>query len=418
MKYTIHKILLIFSAVILSTGEVNAQDIQVSATFNQNFAVENQEIMLIVTIEGSKTQEASAPEMPDFGEWFAFGGPRGTSQSVSMVNGRVTSQYSYNYGLIPLKTGMATVPEITVRVGSREFKSKSFEIEIKGAGSAPPPASNTRRRTDPGSRDSDEPLDLFLEAVPEKNTVYQNEGFTVDYKVFIGDGVSVSQYTPLNVPNFPGFWSEEYTINSRPTTHNELYNNKNYKTATLKRIELYPTRSGELELDPIQMEFRAETQSVRRRDIRSFLNDPFLDRARNVRVASNKIKINVKPLPVNGKPANFDGLVGQYDVKADVDVKRVKENESVTLSVTVSGAGNIKLIGEPDLRISGVFEKYDPTVNETINRSGNAISGSKTFEYVIIPRTEGELRISPLSIAYFDPNTETYRTSVTAPIAI
>ncbi|MCP4726220.1 MAG: protein BatD [bacterium] len=420
MKKTAVNILIVFLACLTGFGIAYSQDIQVSVGFNQDYAIENQEIMLTVTVEGSSAREASAPALPDFGEWFSFGGSRGTSQNISIVNGRVSASISYNYSLIPLKAGNSTIPAVEVRFQNKIYKSEQFNIEIKVAGSAPPANARQQRRTNPRSGSTNnEPLDLFMRAEPEKNSVYKNEGVTVLYKVYAGSGVNIADYTPLNLPNFPGFWTEEYTMSGNRTLRNERYNGKNYRAAVLMKIELYPTRTGELALDPIQMEFRASrTRSTRSRNLRSFLNDPFFDRPSPVRVASNNLNIIVKPLPEAGKPANFDGLVGRYDLTADVDVRRVKANESVTLKVDISGTGNIKLIGEPDIRISGVYEKYDPTVNESINRRGGSITGTKSFEYVIIPRTEGELRIDPIVLSYFDPETETYRSARTAPISI
>ncbi len=418
-KHSVNNLVIMLVILGLS-GTSFSQDIKVTAGFTQNYAIQNQEIMLTVTVEGSSAQNASRPAMPDFGEWFSFGGSRGTGTNYSSINGRVTYSMSYNYSLIPLKAGKATIPEIEVRVGNKIYKTDPFTIEVRDAGAAPPPNARQPNRTNPRSRSGgNEPIDLFLRAEPEKQTVYKNEGVTVYYRVYAGLNVELSDYTPLNLPNFPGFWTEEYNLPGNRTLRPVKYDGRDYRAAVLKKIELYPTSEGDLALDPIQMEFRARNRSTRRtRDIRSFLDDPFFDRNRAVRVASNNLNINVRPLPETGKPANYDGLVGKYDISADVDVKRVKANESVTLKIDVSGTGNIKLIGEPDIRISGVYEQYDPTVNEVINRRGGNITGTKSFEYVIIPRTEGELKIEPIVLSFFDPAEEKYRSVRTQPINI
>lgn len=406
-------------AGLFFTAPLSAQDITVKASINQSFLVVNQMAEIVVEISGAAAQQASMPELPDFGDWFRFSGSHSTSSSFSMINmQQISYSISHAYGIIPLKTGKATIPPFKVKVGDKEFSSQPITIEIKDAGAVPQP--QIRQQTPQTERGEDEPVDIFLMAVPDKDTMYQNEGVTVEYKVYIGPGVDITEYSLLNMPNTAGFWTEDYPMAQQPRLRPEEYDNRTYNTAVLKRVELFPTNTGELELDPMEIRFQVRIPQARTRgDIFDrFFNDPFFAPTKDVTINSKSLKINVKPLPAEGRPASFNGAVGKFTINADVDDNRVKAHEPVNLRITISGTGNIKLIDEPEISIPDIFEQYDPKVEEKINRSGSEITGEKTIEYVLIPRKEGSYTIDPISFAYFDPDAESYKMDKTAPVRV
>jgi hypothetical protein len=393
-----------------------SQDVKITAGFNQTVLVVNQEAILSVEINGD-LNKLGGVEMPNFGEYFTFNGSRGSSRNIQIINGRMESSMTYTYSLIPQKAGKVKIPAVKVQVGNKKYNSNEITIEIKDTGYTPP--QQQRAQTQQGTQGSGQPLDLFVLAVPDKKSIFENEGVTVEYKVYIGPGINVSEYSLENLPNTAGFWTEDYPI-SRPVTQSEIYNNKRYTTAVLKRVELFPTNAGEFELDPMQIQFSVQEPrtSRSRSSIDRFFDDPFFNRSRPVNINSTGLKLLVKPLPVSGKPDGFTGAVGRYNTAIEVDNKTVKANESITIKVTLSGTGNIKLLNEPKLNITGVYEQYDPQVSETINRTESDITGKKIYEYVIVPRREGKLVIEPIELAFFDPGSEVYRIAKTAPVSI
>jgi len=159
-------------------------------------------------------------------------------------------------------------------------------------------------------------------------------------------------------------------------------------------------------------------QSKKKRGADPFGNDPFFDsffddvfsgpKVQQVKrsLTSNSLVINVQPLPntSNGteKPADFTGAVGQFNFNTSIDKSSVKADEPITLKITVSGKGNIKLIDNPKIVFPTDFEVYDPKVTDNVSTSGNGISGSKTFEYLLIPRNPGKFNIKPFSFTYYD----------------
>lgn len=397
---------------------VSAQNITVKAYINQSFVVVNQAVELAVELSGTGMNQGSQPILPDLGDWFSYTGTQGSSQSTSIVYGKVSFSTTYTFGILPLKEGKTTIPSVTVRVGNSEFKSVPVSVEIKPAGSSPAPRS-TRPNPLSGGRGSGDPVDLFIVAIPDKKSVYQYEGITVEYKVYFGPGVSIQEYTPLNTPHAAGFWTEEYPISSSPRAVPEVYNGKQYNAAVLKQVELFPTSSGEFEIDPVRMQFKVRLPQRSRGSIfDDFFNNSLFGTLRDVTVSSGSLIITSKPLPVRERPAGFKSEVGSYTIDAVLDKSKVKEHDSITLKVTISGTGNIKLINEPDIYVPDTFERYEPKIEEKINRSGGVISGEKTFEYVMIPRVEGSYTIEPVTLAFFDTNDERYKVVATSPIPI
>ncbi len=406
------RIVLLSAFLIPPPESAVSQDVSVRTDFNSSSLIVNQEATLSVEITGKNANRVSNAEMPEFNDWFAFAGSKGRSQNISIVNGRVSASVILSYSLIPLKTGLAKLAPVTVKIGNDVYRSDEISIEIVDAGNAP---AMQGRQQDYGGQPN-QPLDLFVRAIPDKPAIYQNEGVTVEYKIYIGPGVTVREYSLENMPNTVGFWTEDYPL-QQPVPRGEVYNNKRYQSAILKRLELFPTNSGEFELDPMQFEFTVRDPQQRRSRFDSFFDNAFSSNKR-VRINSGKLNISVKPLPTESKPGDFSGLVGTFDISSETDNRTVKANESVTLKVKISGTGNIRMIDEPEISITGVHEKYDPQINESINRIESTISGEKTFEYVVIPRREGELRIDPVVFSYFDPGEDRYKTKRTSPINI
>jgi len=402
---------------------VSGQDISVRAYINQSVVVVNQVADLAIEVSSTAMNQNAQPELPDFEDWFSFAGSRGSSQSVSIVNGRVSASVTYTYGILPLKTGTATIPRIRVVLAGKEYFTDPVTVEIRDVGAAPPAQRQAQPRLQIPQNpvQQQEPVDIHLVTEVDKRTVYQNEGLTVAYKVYFGPGVTVREYTPLNTPNTAGFWTEEYSMESSPRAVPETYNGKQYNAAVLQRVELFPTNSGEFELDPKQIKFvvrlpRRSRSLFDRFD--SFFDNPFSGSLKEVTVSSNRLNITVKPLPTERRPPGFSGFVGDFTIKAEADNDQIKVNDTITLVVTISGTGNIKLIGEPILEISDTFELYDPNISENIDRSGSDITGEKTFEYVLIPRQPGSYTIGSIPFSYFDPVDGSFKTVRTSPIAI
>ncbi len=227
----------------------------------------------------------------------------------------------------------------------------------------------------------------------------QGEQLNLTYKLY--SRVSLMDVGLDKVSNLIGFWGEDVEKPKDLPPATEVVNGKQYRVFIIKLMALFPTQSGTLEISPMTLKATVQVQSRRSLDpFDSFFSNPF-GRSTVVDVKSEPVKVKVDPLP-SGAPPEFKGAVGKFAMSTTVDRKSTRTNEPVTLKVTISGTGNIKLLESPAVELPADFEQYSPKVSENISRPQGMISGSKTFEYLLIPRYPGLKVIKPVTFSYFD----------------
>ena len=220
------------------------------------------------------------------------------------------------------------------------------------------------------------------------------------------------------MPSYAGFWMKEISDNGNLRQSTDVVNGIEYSTAEVKRVVVIPQKSGKLTIEPMGIECIAQVRTQRQQhnsndpfDI--FFNDPFFNRGfTNVQknVNSSAMTLDVKSLPMDGKPDSFSGAVGNYNFSAAIDRDEVSSNEAVTLTLTVSGSGNLELLNMPTPVFPPDFEVYDPKVTSSIDASSQGMSGTKKAEYLVIPRRAGDFSIPPIEFSFFNPNKGSYVT--------
>ena len=213
------------------------------------------------------------------------------------------------------------------------------------------------------------------------------------------------------LPQYQGFWAEELETPNNISFRTEMINGKQFRVGVLKKVALFPTQTGSLEVTPFELTVPVEIQKQRGRNSiwDDFFGDPFgRTQTYEFNAKSNVVKVDVQPLPQN-QPESFKGAVGDYSFDAKLNNTTVKSNEPLTLNIKISGSGNIKLLEMPEVNLPNGFEKYEPKVNEQINRSGK-ITGSKTGEFLFVPRVVGKREILPIEFSFFDPDKKQYVT--------
>jgi hypothetical protein len=229
------------------------------------------------------------------------------------------------------------------------------------------------------------------------------------------------------MPSYAGFWTKDISDNSNSLRQNSEYiNGIEYTTAEVQKTVIVPQRAGKLTIDPMIIECVAQvrTESNRQRSMdpfEAFFNDPFFNRnIVNVKkeLTSQTLTLEVKSLPENGKPASFAGAVGNYNFKSEIDKTELSTNEAFTLTLTVSGTGNVELLQMPTPVFPPDFEVYDPKVTTSVNPTSNGLSGTKKAEFLVIPRRAGSFTIPAVEFSYFNPANETYQTLQSEPYEI
>ena len=361
---------------------------------------------------------------PSFKGLSVLSGPM-TSQSTSMsiINGKTSrsSTFGFTYILQADVEGTFNIGGASCTVDGKKITCPGFTITVeKGTQQAQPQqpnayGGNSRQQqayAQPASSSNIDSKQLFARASISKSNPYQGEQVILTYKIYTQ--VSLSQYQIDKLPGNKGFWSEDLSKDGSVKQYSETVNGRNYQVAEIRRGALFGQESGKLTIEPLDLDVLAIVQRQRRStgSIWDLFDDPFFNPTQAVEkhLSTNSLTVNVRPLP-GGAPDGFNGAVGKFSAKSGVDTREVRANEAITYRLTISGSGNLMLIDAPKLNFPKVFEVYDPQIDDKISRTNSGISGSRTFEWVLIPRSQGDYEIPAFDFAYFDPSTGKYATS-------
>lgn len=375
-----------------------------------------QQFRLVYTINA----EAANFRGPNISDFAVLSGPnQSSSSSVQIINNQVTRTFSYSftYTLAAHKEGTFVIPSARISSGGKQYESNPVTIKVSAAATPPSGSQNPQgqSRQAPGTISS---KDVFLRASADKKDPYLGEQIIVTYKLYTR--IPVSNYHIEQAPATTGFWAEELLRDrSRLLQYTDVIDGVQYTVAEIRKVALFPQRAGNLRIDPLDIEIvaRVQNQSQRRRTgdpfFDSFFDDPFFSsrsQSVNHNLRSNTINISVKPLPVQGRPAEFSGAVGDFKIIATIDKTEVAANEPIKLKVVISGKGNVRLIDKLGFQFPHSFEVYDPKITSDVQTSQTGVSGSRTLEYLIIPRSAGNFSIKSAAFSFFHPVRENYIT--------
>ena len=383
-----------------------AQDASFVAELASPTVAAGQQFQLSFVFTGSGSGRPSDFAPPDFGQFVVISGPN-TSQSFQFVNGSASVSVTYGYVLYARAEGAYTIGPASVTHDGKKLTTAPAKVTVtKGA-----PAAQQQQQGAAGGQTVQVGDNILLRAVADRDRVRLGEQVTVSWKIYLR--ASLSNYRVAKLPTFEGFWAEDFELPQQPALTDEVFNGKQYKVATLKKTALFASQTGRLTVSPMELVCAVQVQTQRRGQdpFDRFFNDPFFQRFQTaeVNVASDPVTIRVDGFP-DGAPEGFTNAVGSYTFKASVDKKDVNAGEAITLRVTVEGTGNIKLVTLPKPSVPTDIETFDPTLSEDIRREGEVVRGSKTAEYVLVPRNAGQRRIEPLVFSYYDPGRRAYRT--------
>ncbi len=351
--------------------------------------------------------------VPEFTNFDVLAGPfESHSSSIQYVNGKSTSSVavSYTYTLQAQKTGTFTIPSASITVDGKKVTSNGVSIKVLPADATPPPSKSQGNQAGGGGQASITSDNLFIRTEVSKTNVYEQEAILVTYKLYTL--VDVVQCNPKNSVDFNGFMKQELDQPANKQLALENYNGRNYGTFVLYKVLLYPQRSGVILID--KWNFEAMVRIQNRQAVRSMFDD-FFDSYSNVSkfITAPAVKVTVNALPTANKPASFNGTVGHFSMNSNITATEIKANEAVTLKLNIAGSGNMKLIKNPVIKFPDGFELYDPKVTNNFKTSPAGVSGTKTIEYLFIPRHSGNFEIPSAEISYFDTQEKTYKTMKT-----
>ena len=380
----------------------------VSITANAPNVVRVGEQFRLNYVINAKPSSFGAPEISDF---YVLSGPnQSTSQSIQIINGRRTSSVTitYSYYLQATGEGNFTIPAATAVVENRNYTSNTIKIEVI-AGEKPSASPQSSKSQSQQTQDIDVSDELFIRILTDRKNIYRGEYIIATIKLYTR--LSITGFGESEMPDFQGFWTQDIESPTQLNLIRENVNGKIYNTAVIKKVILFPQKTGEITIDPFKLETYIRQQTNRPR---SPFDDFFGNSYTNVvkPLVSNPVRIRVKDLPA-GAPEGFAGAVGDLAITAEIDNQEAVTNDALTYKVTVSGNGNVQLIDAPRINFPPDFETYDPKVQTNVTNGVNGQSGRKTFEYLLIPRHAGNFRIPQVNLAYFEPTSGQYRISST-----
>lgn len=394
---------------ILAAWQVKAADKVRFVAEAADVVVSGDQVRLVFTVNSQDIKDFRAPSIKGFD--VLMGPSRSQQSSIQIINGKRTSNSStaFTYILLAGSPGTYTIPAASVEVNGEKVFSNAISIKVlpqdqnsgnsgnNGGGSA-----SSSRSQAAGSRISAN--DLFITATASKTTVHEQEAILLTYKV----------YTVVNLrqlygkmPDLKGFHTQEVELPQQKTFTLEHYKGRNYNTTVWSQYVLFPQQTGKLEIPSITFDGVVAKQTVSDDPFDAFFNGGGYVEVKK-KITTPKVVINVQPLPA--KPAGFSGAVGEFKLASSINATDVKTNDAVTIKLTLSGTGNMKLIGTPEVKFPQDFEIYDPKVTDDYKLTNSGLTGTKTFEYLAIPRHAGNFTIPAVEFTYFDLKSNSYKT--------
>lgn len=398
-----------FLLLILTTVHAWADNKATLTADAPDVVVSGDQFRLTFTVNTQKVKDFRAPSITK-GFDVLMGPSRSQQSSTQIINGKVSSSSSitYTYILMAGDAGTYTIPAASIEANGEKIFSNAVTIKV-----LPPDqsASGSKGSQKSGAQAGNQAAsgritsnDLFITATASKTTVHEQEAILLTYKV----------YTLVNLrqlfgkmPDLKGFHTQEIELPQQKTFSLEHYKGRNYNTTVWSQYVLFPQQTGKLEIPSITFEGVVAIQTVSDDPFDAFFNGGGYQEVKK-KIVTPKLTINVQPLPA--KPANFSGGVGEFTLTSSINAKDVKTNDAVTIKLTISGSGNMKLISTPEVKFPEDFEVYDPKVTNNFEASRAGLSGTQTIEYLAIPRHAGNFTIPPVEFTYFDLKSNSYKT--------
>ncbi len=331
---------------------------------------------------------------PSFNDFTVVGGPN-QSVSHSWVNGVRSFAKTYSYFLAPKKTGNLTISQATIEIDGAVYKTSPVTVQVTAAVNKPNDPDNVENVVDDN---------LHLVAEISKGNPYLNEAITIVYKLYVYKDIGVANFRELNSPKYNDFWSQNIDLKDNKIQTGQ-YNGREYRYLVIRKIVLYPQKTGKIEIEPLSLELTVEVPTSRR----DFFGGQMMTQVQKTVSAGSKT-LEVKPLPEAGKPESFTGAVGNFDFKLITSKDELNATESLQARLEVTGNGNLKLFQLPKLTLPSSLEVYEPEHTENVKTTLDGMQGGIADSYTIVPQFKGKYPIPNVDFSYFDLKSETYKT--------
>jgi hypothetical protein len=376
----------------------------VNAKVDRQEISEGESVQYTIEIKG-EASNLPAIDLGQLQDWQVYSS--GTSSNYSWINGRTEQSKQYNFMLSPIRAGRLSIPSFQLTIGGKSYNTQQIWVMVNPVSmpqSRNVPPSSGRQRAQGSRQQQPSRDDILLRCTVNRDTVYVNQQVTMSVKFYYR--VRLLANPEPRIPQRTGFWAEDL---GQWRTDQETLNGRDYNLAEL-RTALFPTAPGTQTIGSAEMNVVVDDGGSN--DPFSLFNQGFpgFGGGRRLTLKSDPVKIVTLPLPEAGKPADFGGAVGQYQMTALVDKNKIEVNEPLTLHIKISGIGNIKSVAIPKVPDLPDFRNYQAGDNEKVEKVNYQVGGTKTFDQVFIPKRAGTYLLPSLRFSYFDPQARTYKT--------
>lgn len=397
--------LMVLGGLLSGAASVSAEDFRVEASVDRRAVGRGETLTLTFTVYGA--DRVSEPDLSVI-EGFQVVGSS-SSRNISIVNMKMSRSLNLQYTLLAIQEGEYVLGPFTVKAGDETYDTEPIKVAVTAGQGSPqrlPSGQQTRGRVDDDL--------VLLTASVDRTRAYVGQQIT--YTLKFAYRVRLLEDTQYIPPDHTGFWFENLG-ESGPAI--ETIDGVRYYVIT-KRTAFFPISSGKFTIGEAGIRYVAGSQDPFSRDPFSlFGRDPFGAFGRRQGAAETEpIDIEVLPLPEVGKPADFSGAVGRFDLSVSPSAKEIGVGESLTLSMSVRGRGNIKSIGDIALPEFPDFRVFAPKARVSLSTEGGIVGGEKIFDLVLVPQNPGDYRLGGFRFSYFDPASESYAVSTADPLMI
>lgn len=330
---------------------------------------------------------------PSFQDFTVVGGPN-TSVSNYWSNGKRSFTKTYSYFLSPKKQGSFTVKQAQIEIDGQVYKTFPIIIKVTKAIEKP------KDPNDPAYIASQK---IHLVAEVSKTAPYLNESITVLYKLYVAPNIAANILGDKQTPQYEDFWNQNIEVRAfRP--QNAKFKGEDYRYVILKKVVLYPQKTGKLKLEPYVINLNIDVPTSRY----DIFGNRIVRKVQQSITSSTRI-VNVKPLPEEGKPTDFKGAVGDFNFSVTASKSSLDAGESLQAKVRVSGKGNLKLFELPKITVPSSLEVYEPEHKENVRTNLAGMQGEILDVYTIVPQYKGKYPLPEVSFSYFDPKAKTYK---------
>jgi hypothetical protein len=408
-------ILFVIMGLLLSALCAFGQDTQATASVSSDTLGVQDQLQLTITVSGKDSGDAEPPRSLRPQGFKVVSGPSVGTQ-FQWINGRTSNSKSFGYILIPEREGQFTIDPVEVQVGGKIYKTQPIQIRVT---SAPAMRNPQPQRQPPFSpfdpfEDENPPIRqslgdaISVQAELDRNSAYPGQQVTLTYRIYTQvqiTGIQLKENPPLS-----GFWVEDIQVDTNPKATRQVINGREYQVFTIKKQALFANKTGRLQIPSSTFAISAAASG----GLFSIFS-----RAETLFRKTQELSLDVKPLPEEGRPANFSNAVGSFTLNTDIDKKNASAGEAVALRIKLEGRGNLKMIPDISLPSFPDFTIYSSKRADNIHQfEQDQMGGDKTWEYVIVPKIPGSQTIPSLSFSYFNAEKNKYETVATAPLTL